>query len=659
MNKKFNPPYLGVAYYPEDWDDSEIDSDIQKMLQAGINVARIGEFAWRKMEPKPGQFEFEWLHNVVDKLGAAGIGVVMGTPTATPPIWLSRMYPDVTMEKEDGRKVQHGGRRHCCSNNPTYREYSERIVEVMAKEFGKDENIIGWQIDNEIYTGDLGCFCEHCRRKFIEHLTSSYGDIDGVNSAWNLNLFSQAYDSFDDIPAPRDAWHNPHLKMEWKICQNDSHIDFVHMQAAILHKYTSAPIGTDTMPFNGMDYRKMTEPLDIIQFNHYNTSENLRNVGLWFDYLRTLKEQPFWNTETATCWNGSTEIGQNIKPEGFCRANSWMPIALGGEANMYWLWRTHWAGHELMHGSVLDTSGKPMHIMNEVQEVSEGYSKAAEFINQTKVKTNVAMHFTSLNWNMFETQSVVSGLKYMDTLNDAFYKPLIDSGLRPDVIDAKQDISDYNLIFSPLMMTIEEGDLPQRITEWVKNGGVWVVGPLSDIRNAAGAKYKDRHYGMLETLTGAEWLYGIPDNMGIIETKWKDGSIFTGHQWFDIFEDENAPISVIKGHSSIIGKAAVIKKQVGKGMVILLGTIPSYEDMMRLISDTCKEASIQAGLSEGSLMVVQRSGKTQRGLILLEHGGKEACFMLEHPMYDLLTGNELSGKISINPYEVKVLKYSD
>jgi beta-galactosidase len=659
MNKKFNPPYLGVAYYPEDWDENEIDLDIQKMLDAGINVARIGEFAWRKMEPKPGQFEFGWLHNVVDKLGAAGIGVVMGTPTATPPIWLSRMYPDVTMEKENGRKAQHGGRRHCCSNNPNYGEYSARMVEALAKEFSTDENIMGWQIDNEIYTGDMGCFCEHCRKKFITHLAEKYGDIDGVNSAWNLNLFSQAYDSFEDIPAPRDAWHNPHLKMEWKICQNNSHIDFVHMQAAVLRKYTNVPIGTDTMPFNGMDYRKLNEPLDVIQFNHYNTAENLRNCGLWFDYLRTLKQRAFWNTETATCWNGSTEINQNIKPEGFCRANSWMPIALGGEANMYWLWRTHWAGHELMHGSVLDTSGKPMHIMNEVQEVAQGYRKAAEFINETKVKTQVAMHFTSLNWNMFETQSVVSGFKYMDTLNDAFYKPLVDSGLRPDVIDAKQELLNYKLIFSPLMMTMEEGGLPERIAQWVKDGGVWVVGPLTDIRNSSGAKYKDRHFGMLEELTGAEWLYGIPDSQGIIETKWQDGSTFTGNRWFDLFEDKDAPVSVVKGHSAIVEKAAVIKRKVGKGLVILLGTIPSYADMMRLISDACREAHIYVGLSEGSLMVVPRAGETEEGLILLEHAGQNAKYTLDRSMVDVLTGDELSGTISIAPYEVKMLKFSN
>ena len=129
------PPFLGVAYYPEDWDVSEIDKDIEKMLSIGINVARIGEFAWRKMEPRDGEFDFSWLHYVVEKLKAAGIGIVMGTPTAVPPIWLTKKYPDMLVEYKNGRVMQHSGRRHACSNHPEYLKYSARIVEKVGMEF--------------------------------------------------------------------------------------------------------------------------------------------------------------------------------------------------------------------------------------------------------------------------------------------------------------------------------------------------------------------------------------------------------------------------------------------------------------------------------------------------------------------------------------------
>ena len=653
---RVRPPYLGVAYYPEDWPEAQIDYDISMMKKAGITVARIGEFAWHKMEPRSGEYDFKWLHRVVDKLYEAGIAVVMGTPTATPPRWLTKRHPDMLVLNENGMQTVHGGRRHCCSNNPHYREYSSKITEALAREFGSDPNIIGWQIDNEIYTFGNGCLCEHCQQAFYDRLKAKFGDIDGVNNAWNLNLFSQWYDAFEDIPAPANAWHNPHLIMEWQISQNESHVDYVAMQADILHRYTKAPVGTDTMPFNGMDYRRMYEKLDIAQFNHYNTPENLYCCALWFDFLRTLKEQPFWNTETATCWNGSTSINQSIKPEGYNRVNSWLPIALGGEANMYWLWRTHWAGHELTHGSVLDSTGRPVHIFGEVKEVAEGYEKTAAFITKSRVKTEVAFHFTSLNWNMMEAQSLVGGVKYMDAVNTC-YKPVIDSGLRPDVVDAVQDLSGYKLIFSPFMMTLEEADLPNRISEWVKNGGTWVVGPLSDIRTANGTRYTENYLGTVEKLTGAKWLYGIPDTEGNIKTMWLNGDTFSGGTWYDVFdeEEENVLVKITKGHSAINGKATVIVRRVGKGTVFIVGTLPSHEDMKKIIAGACEAAGIPYGMSEGSVIASPRAGE-ENGLILIEYGNEQGAYYLPGEMTNLLTGKRHSGKYELSPYEVAVFK---
>ena len=657
MNASFKPPYLGVAYYPEDWDESLQDYDIAMMKQAGINVARIGEFAWSSMEPRPGEYRFDWLHRVVDKLAAAGIAVVLGTPTATPPRWLLNLYPDVTTEGADGRKTSHGGRRHCCSNNAHYRAYSARIVEKMAQEFGRDPAVIGWQIDNEIYAFGDGCFCINCMGKFHEYLREKYGTIDNLNAAWNLSLWSQAYAGFEEIPAPRDGWHNPHLKQEWLVRQNVSHVEFVHMEADILRKYTSAPIGTDTMPFNGMNYRRLNEKLDVVQFNHYHDTDNLWVAAMWFDYLRPMRPAPFWNTETQTCWNGSTEVGQSIKPEGFCRVNSFMPLALGGEANMYWLWRTHWAGHELMHGSVLDASGQPRHIFGEVQDTAAMMAKSADFLNATRVDTQVGFHYTSLNWNMMNSQRVVAGMNPARV--EQFYKPVIDAGLRPDLIDAEESLDKYKLIFSPLMMTIEEGDLPRRIGEWVREGNVWVVGPLSDIRTSIGTRYQDRNFGMLEELTGARWLYGIPDAEKRIRSVWTGSDdAFEGDLWYDIFDedDENALATVTQGHSAINGKACVIHRRVGKGHVIVLGTVPGYDELRGLISMACELAGIACDTVEGQVLVSPRKGEAGEGVILVEYAGQKGAYRLAGEATDVLTGKTYTGRIELDPYDILVLK---
>ena len=149
-----------------------------------------------------------------------------------------------------------------------------------------------------------------------------------------------------------------------------------------------------------------------------------------------------------------------------------------------------------------------MHTTGEVTDVAKGYEKAADFVNGTKVQTEVGLHFTSLSWTMHASQSVVRDWKYAPTLQEKWYRPMTRLGLRPDVIDAAQALERYRLIFSPMVMTLEEHDLGSRMAQWVRDGGTWVVGPLSDVRNMQGARYQDRFYGLLEELTGVAWCYG-------------------------------------------------------------------------------------------------------------------------------------------------------
>lgn len=651
-------PYLGSAWYPEDWPEEEADNDIRRMKEIGLNVVRIGEFAWHRMEPRPGEFDFSFFHRLCDKAAKAGIGVIMGTPTATPPVWLCKKHPDILAEMDTGRKMSHGGRRHCCSNNPRYIEYSLRIVEKMAREFGQDPAVIGWQCDNEIYMMGGGCFCPECVNGFREHLRAKFGTIDELNRAWNLNLFSQWYDDFSEVPPPRDAWHNPHVNMEWRIFQAESHIRFIRSQAEILHKYTKAPVGTDTMPFNGMDYRDMTEKMDVVQFNHYNTPKSLYGACFWFDYLRTLKDKPFWNTETQTCWNGSVEITQSLKPDGFCRANTWLPVALGGEANLYWLWRTHWAGHELMHGAVIDTSGREMLSTGEVRRTASEFAVAADFINGTRVVPDMAVHFTSLAWNMHESQHVVLGWEYAPTVIDNWYYCAAAHGLRPDVIDAVQAPDKYRLIFTPMLMSLEEKGIGQRMADWVRAGGVWVVGPLTDVRDICGARYRDRYFGMLEALTGIRWKYGIPDKEQRIKAVWKDGTPFEGGTWFEVCENEGGDTlaEITDGHSAICGLGLVTRKKVGKGTVILLGTVPSERDMLRIIGMACEAAGVKPVSTEGKVMVSRREGRAGRGIIAVNIGESPAKIRLPGKMRELLTGKERGGEVALAPFDVAVFK---
>jgi len=655
-----NDVYMGVAYYPEDWDVSEIVSDIEKMHSIGINTVRIGEFAWKKDEPFEGEYNFEWLHYVIDKMTAAGIYVVLGTPTATPPFWLTQKYPDMLVEREDGSHASHGGRRHCCSSNPNYIEYSRRIVEQLGREFGDNPNVIGWQIDNEIYSRGLGCCCDYCLSNFHKHLKEKFGTIEELNKAWNLNLFSQAYESFEEIPVPRNTWHNPHIKMEWYITQHKSEIDFVHMQAEILHKYTKAPVGTDVMAVNGTDMRQYFEKMDVVQLNHYEGAKGICRDAMWMDYIREYSKVPFWITETQACWNGSASPLQSVHPDGFIYMNSVLPFVLGGQANMYWLWRTHWAGHELMHGAVIDSFGRPTYTHNEIRRACRDVKKIKDFLCNTKVESNVAIHHTSLSWNMQMSQQIHPELDEPHTVSNYIYKPLIFSGIHPDIVDLYSDLDKYKLVFSPNVYTLEEADFHSRIKKWVNDGGCWVVGPLTDIRTSEGSRYKESPYGIIEELTGARLEYFIPDMEGVVSCVAEaDKEVFEANNCYEVFaDDSNAEViaRISSGHKEIINKPCVLSYKVGKGSVIILGTFPGMKEMKNIIRIAVEYAGIVSEKVEGdSLIITKRKGSEYNGTFVLDLCGKGGIYSFDGEKTDALTGKKYKDSIKASPYEMFLL----
>ena len=654
--REIKRPFLGCAYYPEDWADDQLDYDVKMMQKAGITCARIGEFAWRKMEPKPGQFEFDWLHRVIDRLSEAGIAVILGTPTATPPIWLGEEYPDVFVRHTNGTRAQHGGRRHCCSNNPHYLAACDRIVEAMGREFGSDPNVIGWQLDNEILAGQPGCTCEYCMDRYHDRLQREYGTVEALNERWDLNLFSQAYDRFDQVPGDWTAWHNPHLKFEWAAAHHDADIAFLHRQADILRKFSSAPIGTDMMPTNAMDYEAVCAGLDVVMFNHYNTYETLNDEVFWFDYLRTLKEHPFWNTETNATWNGGTEIGMTLQPEGFCRVNSWLPVALGGESNLYWLWRQHWAGHELMHGSLLSPEGRPTHTFAEVQQTAAEFDKVAAFLTGTKVETPVALHFTSRSWQLFEQQKMFQGNSYQKNVRGV-HESLVRCGVRPDVIGAGHSLDGYKLLISPCVMTLEDRELAKAIRSFVERGGVWVAGPMTDIRNAIGAHYTDRALGMIEDWLKVRLDYSIPTDGSVLEAEWVNGEELTVKNWAELYTlDSGVSLATVTGgHTALKKKTVISRHKVGAGEVILCGALLGAHDQDKLMRIALADAGVKDCRVDGTLQIIPRRGKAGRGFVLCETGGAPAALSIDSPMTDLLTGERFPTLVPVDPCGVRVM----
>ena len=643
-----NKIYLGAAYYPECWTEEAIDEDVQKMKEIGVNVVRMGEFAWSTMEKEEGVFDFSLFKGVVKKMANAGIDVIMCTPSATPPKWLTDKYEETLMMNDNGVRKQFGGRCHPCKTSPVMREKNRIIVMEMCKAFQDEPNIIGWQIDNEIYPY-RGCYCPLCKKGFSKYLEKKYQTIDALNDAWGTARWSLSYQDFDDVIPPReDTWNHPSLYVEWIAYHSDVIVEYVEEQAEILHRYFHVPIGTDMMPLMEQNYYQTNKRLDVVQFNHYETALELGRASFWCDFARPIKDRPFWCTETQINWNGSECAEFGYRPAGNAYVNTWLPIAKGGEANLYWHWRAHYAGHELAHGAVLSTSGRFCFNANEIKKASDDFEKCKELLFANSIKSEIALHFSATAWLNLKHVPMAKGTDYLRFIADTYHKALRHYNV--DLIDTPHGLDGYKLVISPYLSCVDEYGLKERMMRWVEQGGTWIVGPMSDIMTGNAVKYRNAPYGFLEEFAGVYTAVQIPMDTDVFKAKWTDGTDCATSHTFDGYELRGAESLVNYTGDHLKGLSAITRKQVGKGQVIVVGAMMGESDFKRLIE---KEVGFLPILRASDNVEVLRRGEL---LLALELQNEFGWFELTKRYENVLTGDILFGKIEVTPHTVFVLK---
>src|SRR4029453_13548222 len=202
---------FGVAYYPEQWAESDWESDAQRMRDSGVNTVRMGEFAWALLEPREGHYDFALFDRAIATMARHGIKTILGTPTAAPPKWLTGKYPEVLHVFESGRPADDQSRRQYCYNSAVYRRFSRAIVEALARHYRGNPDVIGWEIDKEFNNENREFFSDSCRDAFRTWLREKYGTLDALNTRWGTRFWSQVYSDWDqiDLPFRTPAYHNP------------------------------------------------------------------------------------------------------------------------------------------------------------------------------------------------------------------------------------------------------------------------------------------------------------------------------------------------------------------------------------------------------------------------------------------------------------------
>ncbi|MCC3355877.1 beta-galactosidase [Bacillus sp. REN16] len=665
MGKKL---YHGAAYYPELWNESVIEEDIRLMKQTGINVVRIGEFAWSKMEPEEGKFDLSFFVNIVEKLFKNGIETVMCTPTPTPPIWFTHGHPERMYVDRDGKVMGHGSRQHACTNHPYFRERASLVTENLAKAVGSLPGVIGWQIDNEFKCHVSECMCPTCQEQWHLWLKERYETIENLNDAWGADIWSEAYLSFEQVPQPGPApfLHNSSLSTMYQIFSMEKIAEFSDGQAEIIRKYSTAPITHNSSVFFSVDNERLFKNLDFASFDTYTMIDNFPNYLMLHDLWRNFKKGTgHWVMETSPSYAASLESHAIAHPNGYLKAEAVAAYALGAEAFCYWLWRQQRAGCEQPHGSVISAWGKPTVGFENVLEVAEMRKEIEEIILSTNPsQAELAITYSDRAEAFMKTEPH-QGLNYRVLFAD-FYKRVVTMGIHRDLIPEGASLDGYKLLFTPFIHYLSS-EYIEHAKKFVENGGTWIVGPLTGGRTENHTIHTDRALGELEKITGVNVLYTYP--MDGTETIGRAFDISAPLSlWSSVFEaDSKTSIGMIEEGLSK-GKSFISEHTIGQGKIVMLGSLPTGEAGDLLLQNLINHYSQQANLtlrtdvSPGTI-VVPRQAKQGDGSsvwFIINMDGKGGSVTIPKTGVDMQTNQVVNpGKIELSGFEYKIIQFNE
>jgi len=490
---------IGTCYYPEHWPQEMWAGDAARMVEAGISWVRIGEFSWSRIEATPYQLDWSWLDEAVATLGAAGLKVIMGTPTATPPRWMLDKWPKMLAVDENNQARKFGSRRHYCFSHQPYRLECERICTLMAQRYGSNVHIQAWQTDNEYSCHDTTIsYSDAAKEQFRVWLTNKYQNIEALNTAWGNIFWSMEYNNFEQIELPNQTVTeaNPSHLLDFRRFSSDQVVSFNKLQSDILRDYTEAPLIHNYMGrITDFDHYKVGADLDIASWDSYplgfleDRSEEGEEFKAHFSQQGDPDFQAFHHDLYRSVGRGRWWIMEqqpgpvnwapyNPAPlPGMVRLWSWEAFAHGAEAVCYFRWRQAHFAQEQMHAGLYTPANEPAPGLLEAKTV------AAEIESMPEVSTataSIALIFDYESDWAWQVQPQGASFNYFKLVLD-YYRALRSLGLSIDIIapDTK-DLNQYKLLVAPGLMHFSA-----QLTANINNfDGTVIAGPRSGSKNA-------------------------------------------------------------------------------------------------------------------------------------------------------------------------------
>lgn len=581
---------VGAYYYPEHWDESQWERDLKKMAEMGFEFTHYGEFAWAQLEPEEGKYNFEWLDRAIELAAKYNLKVILCTSTATPPVWLVRKYPEVLIKNENGTYYDHGSRQHVSFSNGFYREYSQKMIAELAKRYGNDIRVMGWQLDNEPRTSvDYG---NDAQKRFRSWLQNKYQSIDALNKAWGNAFWSGQYNDFSqiNIPLHRQWGMNLHQRLDHTRFSDWETASFLDEQARTIRKYALPEqwITSNYIPMYDVRYIGMSRELDFITYTRYMVYGEGRGTGKkgyrLGEYSRIAMANDYFRPLSDIYGVMELQPGQvnwgriNSQPlPGAVRLWLWHVFAGGSKFTCTYRFRAPIYGYEQYHYGIMDFDGVTpspgglefQQFISEIKLLRNNYSAT------TGVPENYLKRYTGI---LLEPNNVIA-MEHNPQTSEwhtedhvlKYYKALKSFGAPVDFVRDSMDFSKYPFLVVPAYQQISHA-LIQKLTQYANNGGHLILSCRTGHQDPFGHLWElPFAQPIYELIGGAIEFYDVlmphaPDNIKM------GNQLHSWTSWGEILKPNKGTETWATYEGDFYsGKPAVIWRKSGKGSVTYVG----------------------------------------------------------------------------------------
>ena len=594
----------GAYYYPEHWDESQWERDLKQMHELGFEFTHFAEFAWAQLEPQEGVYDFSWLDRAVALAAKYDLKVVMCTSTATPPVWLSRKYPEILLKSEDGTVQDHGARQHASFASPVYRKLAYRMIEELARHYGNDSRIIGWQLDNEpAVQFDYNQAAEEAFREFLKE--KYHHNIQELNAAWGTAFWSEVYSRFEEITLPKTAqmFMNHHQILDYRRFAAKQTNDFLNEQCRLIRKYAKNQwVTTNYIPDYDKGHIGGSKDLDFVSYTRYMVYGDNEGIGRRGyrvgNPLRIAMANDFFRPVNGTYGVMELQPGQvnwgSINPQplpGAVRLWLWSVFAGGSDFICTYRYRQPLYGTEQYHYGIVGTDGVTVtpggreyeQFMKEIRSLRKDYCPK-EDKPETYLKRKTAILWNPENYWSIDRQ------KQNATWNtfahvDKYYRTLKSYAAPVDFISEEKDFSQYPVMIVPAYQLADK-ELVARWKKYVEEGGNLVLTCRTAQKDRFGRLPEAPFGSMIDELTGNHIEFYdllLPQDPGQVKM---DGKVYTWNTWGEILQSGTSnEVWATYTNEFYEGKPAVTFRKLGKGSVTYIGVDSSDGVLERQVLD--------------------------------------------------------------------------